>query len=156
MKIMFQIKNDSLLALDIPIIYRIIEKYQLKYEINNEITDFLFKYFDKKGRKASILLSFIDINKIDIVHLKRLMSYSDVLDFHFLNSSLTKTLYEMMNQMILREKQIRIQDDKQMKIINFEIEQLKKELQEVKDQNKKLYNDQKINKENHEKLIIKN
>lgn len=143
-------KNESLLNLEISILYRIIKKYHSQKEISMNIINFLFKCLDKYGRKASVLFSFIDINKLDSMHLNQLLTnYADVIDFHFINSSLTKTLYEIINQLILREKQKQVQYEESMKNINNEISQLKKDFLIMKEMNEKLLNDQKINEKNY-------
>lgn len=138
------VQNESLTNLNISVLYRIIEKYHTQKEIDTNIIDFLFKCLDKQGRKASVLFSFVSIEKLDPIHLNQLLTkYSNVFDFQFINTSLTKTLYEMLNQIILREKQ----NEEYVKNINNEIDQLKKDLKAMKEMNEKLLNDLKMNKE---------
>ncbi|KAK8839551.1 hypothetical protein M9Y10_031910 [Tritrichomonas musculus] len=138
------VQNESLTNLNISVLYRIIEKYHTQKEIDTNIIDFLFKCLDKQGRKASVLFSFVSIEKLDPIHLNQLLTkYSNVFDFQFINTSLTKTLYEILNQMILREKQ----NEEYVKNINNEIDQLKKDLKAMKEMNEKLLNDLKMNKE---------
>lgn len=149
------VQKESLTNLNISVLYRIIEKYHTQKEIDTNIIDFLFKCLDIQGRKASVLFSFVSIEKLDPIHLNQLLTkYSNVFDFQFINTSLTKTLYEMLNQMILREKQ----NEEYVKNINNEIDQLKKDLKAMKEMNEKLLNDLKMNKEQNKSEVetIKN
>ena len=145
------VDNESLSEINISILYRILFEYHSKKEMNNKIIDFIFKCADKLGREASVLFSFIDINKIDSFHLNKLLTdYSKVIDFHFINSSLTLTLYEIQNQMIQQAKEKEKEYEEYKQNINKEISELKKEIIKMKDEmNDKLVNDQKILKEQH-------
>ena len=58
------IKDDKLISLPLPILHRIIRKYQIiiqknnsKNEIPSEFIEFLFKCLDHYGQKASVLFS---------------------------------------------------------------------------------------------------
>lgn len=90
------IEDDCLLKFDVTIIYRILTKYRLKNtskDFDTKIIDFLFKYLDKYGRKASVLFSDIDFGNSRIKYINRLLNeYSKSFDFHFINSSLLKTI----------------------------------------------------------------
>ena len=145
------INDGRLLDLNIPILFRILEKYskseKAKNGFNQNIMDFLFKCLDKYKRNASVLFSFINIEKIQL-YLKRLLTdYSNLFDFHFINSSLLNVVYENQNEMILKEQQMQMEQVEFMKSVNDQLIQLKGELTNMKNLNEKLIDDQKKNEE---------
>lgn len=108
------INDTNLLLLPIPVLYRILTKYQQKNseQQNNEqnstqIVEFLFKCLDKYGRGASILFEKIDICNSKSNALNRLLfEYSDKFDFHFINSQMLKNVYELESEMIRRTEKM--------------------------------------------------
>lgn len=143
------IEEDLLQKLKIPILYRIFDKFYSKFGKNQKISnkkivDFCFKCLDVHKREASVLFSFIDIEDASSNHLNRLITeYSNIFDFHFINSSIVKTFYEIQSEMILKEKQNQMKYDEFMKNVKEEIDKLK----EI---NEKLVSDKKINDEKYE------
>lgn len=117
------IKDDKLLEIPIPILYRIVQRYFSKandqQKVNNdEFNEFFFKLLDIHHEKASIFAQFFKIEKSRIKDAIKLHDcYSDVFDTNFLNSSLFDTAIEL----------------------SKEICELKKELNEIR----KISNDQK-------------
>ena len=97
------LKNDGLLKLGIPRIFRILSRYTNihgKQESQDEIFDFFIKCLNEYGRTASPLLEFIDIStddKIDSMN-KLATEYSNIVDFNYLNSSLIPLLKQLLKQ----------------------------------------------------------
>lgn len=105
------INEDQFLSLNFPIVYRIFGKFYQKRDkaskLTDEITGFLFKCLTKYGKEASSLFSLIDAcdltsEKVDIL----LTKFSDVFDFHFINSSILKTIYDIQNESLKRARKI--------------------------------------------------
>lgn len=104
------INDERLLNFKIPILYRVFEKYSKSKKYQNGLSqnaiEFLFKCLDKYKREASVLFTFVGIEKIQSKYLKRLLTqYSEVFDFHFIYSMLAKSLYEIQNEMIVKDQQ---------------------------------------------------
>lgn len=101
------INNDQLLSINISILYRIFTKYQTKNQTNeNEILDFLFKCLDKYGKEASVLFTNINFDNIYSDHLNRLLTdYSNIFDFHYINSAFLKTIYDKQSEIIRNQIQ---------------------------------------------------
>lgn len=102
----YYIKDDRLLDLNFPILYRIFDKFQSQKQKNiknDEILNFLFKCIDKYGREASVLFQNVDFcdNKIDFLNIL-ITKYSKKFDFHFINFEFMKTIYDQQNE-ILRD-----------------------------------------------------
>lgn len=113
------INDDRLLTLSIPVLHRILTKYLLIHKIqsnsNNseqppELIEFLFKCLDHFGREASVLFDQIDLYGSNGSLINRLLDgYSEKFDFSFANTSSLKTVFQLENEIITREKQIKKQ-----------------------------------------------
>lgn len=99
------INNEQLLSLPIPVLYRIINNVNLKFNYlnkfnQNQIVEFLFKCLEKHKREASVLFTNLDFDngRINIIS-KLLNKYSKIFDFNMLNSKfLMKTVIDLMNE----------------------------------------------------------
>lgn len=120
--------DDRLLLLKFPVLYRILAKYEEmrpKTEQKNDeyeaVVEFYMKCLDKFGREASILFKNVDFQylKNDYVNLLT-TKYSTIFDFHFINSSCMKNIYEEQNSIYL-------QIDEMKKYFIKEFETIKKE-----------------------------
>lgn len=124
------IKDDHLLLIKIPILYRILTNYQNDHERSNqidlEIFDFLFKCLDKYGREASVLFSSIDFGGIKLNYLNLLLTkYSKVFDFNFINSAICKTLYEQQSELLRREIENQKCQEEFQRQMNLELERVR-------------------------------
>ena len=136
------INNPQLLSLPVPILHRVLTKYQHKFnkshESQPEITDFLFKYLDEHGIRSSCLFSFIDLSQEKTEYLYRLLNdYSNKFDFHFINSSLLKTLYKIENEFIETKQIVDTKQNETLAKISKEMknfEEIKENLNNQKDQ----------------------
>lgn len=106
------IQDDCLLNLSIPILYRILSKYksiqkvQKSEEDQEKVVEFCFKCLKKFGREASALFSHVDLVNATNGHLNRLLNdYSNIFDFHFIDSSLLRTIYQTNCELIRRDKE---------------------------------------------------
>lgn len=99
------IQRDEKPKLKVSILKRILDKY---YQIesndekvkNEDMNDFLFKCLDQHGIKASILLNKVDFGEEQIKLIHRLFhDHQDKFDFSFLNSTLAKATFRMINDM---------------------------------------------------------
>lgn len=132
--------NDSrLLDLNFPILYRILEEYSVKEIDQNDIIEFCFKCLDKFGRKASILFKNVDFQHSKTEYLDLLTTkYSNIFDFHFINSEYMKTIYENQNKFYLELKE----SEKKNEELKQKFEQLKSYFEEqdksMKDEIKQL------------------
>ena len=92
------IEDDRLLKLKVPIIDRILSKHKIKGKNqieNKKIIEFLFKYLDIHGKEASVLFYGIDFSEFGLKYLNLLnREYSSTFDFHYVNSSMIKTMYD--------------------------------------------------------------
>lgn len=115
------INDERLLSFNVPLMHRILTKYQHKFpqaSESKEIIDFLMKYLDKHKRKASVLFSNVDFGDARAEYLHRLITdYKNDFDFYFVNPALVQTLYENLNQQSLQQLQLKEMRD--------EIDQLK-------------------------------
>lgn len=125
------VKDDDLLNLNLPILHRIVTKYPLNAlnEAHSEIIEFLFKCLDKFGKPASPLFAKIVFLNENSSFLHRLISeeskYSKIFDFHVINTEYHKTIYELQNELIRKDEQIKMKQQEQEKILeNFEKERL--------------------------------
>lgn len=126
------IQNKQLLALPIHSIFRILNNSLNNINDLNELMNFLFECLDKYGRSASILFSNIDFKNLQMDCLTVLLSkYLDIFDFHFINPICMKSLYELQNEQIKKEKLIKIEQIKTMKALYDEINELKKNQREL-------------------------
>lgn len=106
------INKEELLSLPVNILYRIIYSENLNFEgLNpenqNQVIEFLLKYLDTNGRKASVLFKNLDLKNQRIDLLKRLINdFSEKFDYSMLNSEyLLKTSSEMLSEItLLRQK----------------------------------------------------
>lgn len=129
------IKDKRIFKINISILYRIIKQYkshqQKEKQENNDFIKFLFECLDHYGRDASVLFSEIEIDKVQIELVNLLNTkYSKIFDFHFINYSYMKNIYDQDNELL---HQIKLIDEKlkeQQKInekLTNEIESLKAE-----------------------------
>lgn len=128
-------KDGKLLTLPIPILHRIITKYQLKFhdnsnsEIPSEIIEFLFRCLDNFGKQSSVLFSNFDFGQMNGKVVSRLFKdYSEIFDFHFINSDLLKSIYQKGNELIKRESEMMTE----MAAIKAENEILRKQIESTK------------------------
>lgn len=124
----FYVKDDRLLDLKISTLYRICTEFFRKSESQKEINEFLFKCLDKFGKEASSLFAFVDFGKSRNECLERLLNgYSEIFDFHFINSQMLKSLYEQQNETIKNDERNRMLNEKSIKDLRDEIERIKSE-----------------------------
>lgn len=102
------IRDDQLLSLSFPMLYRIVTKYQLKIKDNEqqppEMIEFLFKCLDHFGITASSLFEHVNLGEVKSEIIYRLLTkYSHKFDFHFINSNLLKTFYQLQNELIQKD-----------------------------------------------------
>ena len=131
------VQDEQFLLLSLPSLHRILTKYQLKKSSTDktyppEIYEFLFKCLDKFGQKASVLFENIDFGSGKVEYMKRLLSekYSKIFDFHFINTSYNKTMFDMQNEFLQKEERLKIEQD-QIKSENILI---KNELEKIKEE----------------------
>ena len=106
------VNDDRLLNLPIQTLYRVVSKYLLKNNSNNseqpsEFIEFLFKCLDHFGSGASVLFDKIDTFGASGELINRLLNdYSEKFDFGYVNKNTLKTVYQLENEIITREKEI--------------------------------------------------
>lgn len=158
------IHDSHLLNLPFNILYRVVTKYQMKHieeEPSADIIEFLFKCLDKFEHEASSLFEYIDFGKLKNQVIHRLLTeYSQKFDFHFVNSNLLKTLYNVQNEILQREETIRLQQISMNETIqNFNniitsqnelISNLKKQIDDIK---KKPVTIHYLNRDDHNGII---
>lgn len=138
------IDNPELLNLSISSLSRIISNYlsQDKLDQNqnqSKIFDFLFKCLDKYGRQASILFTNIDFSGERMEYLNLLLTkYSKIFDFHFINLSFLKSIYEVQSDIIYKEETIQIEQKEKLKQISDEINKYRQIKEEIKTEIKDL------------------
>ena len=109
------LKDDIFLLIPVFSMYRIINKYENKN--SPELIEFLFKYLDVQGKKASVLFSNIDFGTDQTIYLRRLMKKNSTnFDFEFINS---KNLKELIEKEEIRINQQRKNDDGIKSITKF-------------------------------------
>ena len=128
------VNDERIFNLPIPILYQILNRRSILIQQGtNEnilIIEFLFKCLDKFGRNASVLFENINFGSEKIEFMKRLLSekYSKIFDFHFINTSYHKTIFDMQNEFLEKEERIKIEQD-QIKSENISI---KNEMKKIK------------------------
>lgn len=155
------IEDKKLLSLPLPVLHRIVTKYQLKnntLEEPPEFIEFLFKCLDHFGQKASVLFDHFDFGKSNgSVTRKLLNEYSEKFDFHFINAIQLKTVYKLESEIIEREKVLKLEQE-QMKAENEkskqnQVEMLLQQLATMKHENESLIKQQEErNKENDKQI----
>ena len=130
----FYIKDERLVELNIPILDRILKEYFQKYrnpkemKEMKEINDFIFRCLDKHGKSASSLFTYADFGEFRNEYLNKLLKeYSDIFDFHYINSETLKSLYE-------RQSDVIFQIEKRNKSYESEKNTLERELSNIKSQ----------------------
>ena len=113
------VHDDRLFTFPIPLLHRILTRYLHKYKNGNnsnnseqppELIEFLFKCLDHFGREASVLFDQIDSFGSSGTLINRLLDgYSEIFDFSFVNKNSLKTVYQLENEIITREKEIKKQ-----------------------------------------------
>lgn len=143
--LIYYVKDERLLSLSMPVLYRIMTKYQQKIQEDkkhqqpSEITEFLFKCLDRFGRPASVLFDGFDFGISGVSVIRRLHDeYSEKFDFHFINPIKLKTVYELESEIIRREQKV-TEEISAMRLENEEIKrskdkQNKQNLKELKDE----------------------
>lgn len=96
------INDDRLLNYDLVIIDRILKKYIQRYRkdddgIDEKIIDVKFSYLKKYGKEASVLFSDVDLSTNSKYMNRLLVEFADNFDFHFINESLSRNIYQMEN-----------------------------------------------------------
>ncbi|KAK8835516.1 hypothetical protein M9Y10_044358 [Tritrichomonas musculus] len=121
----FYIKDERLVELNIPILDRILNEYNQRFrnpkEIKEmkEINDFIFRCLDKHGQSASSLFTYADFGEFRNEYLNKLLNeYSDIFDFHYINSETLKSLYE-------RQSDVIFQNEKQKETFERELSNIK-------------------------------
>lgn len=131
------IDDDRLSNFPVQMLNRVMTKYQLKnktIDSTDKIIDFLFKCLDKHGREASVLFSDIDFGKLRTKCIQKLLNgYSEIFDFHFINSNLMKTVYEMQNEILFKEEKYQQEQARTIEIIKHQEELYNKQLREQKE-----------------------
>ena len=124
----YYINNDKLLLLPFQTLYRILSN-SLKENINdNDFFEFLFKCLDKYGRNASILFENMHLMEVNSKYLNKLLTdYNDIFDFHFINPSFLKSIYEYQNEIIKNLKTIENQHKEKIENLIIENEKIKSE-----------------------------
>ena len=133
-KLLYYIKNEQLLALKVPVLYRILEKYHKESKADDdrkEIFDFLLRCLQKYGREASPLFRFADFGSARSEYLNRLLTdYSEVFDSQFINSEMVNHFYEQQNEMIKINEESRILQEKTQKKLDDEIDAIRSEFEQ--------------------------
>lgn len=91
------VNDERLLELPLPVLQRIMAKYQLKSSIEPpEVSDFLFKCLDKYGRSGSILFKGFDFGYSNCQIIRNLIkNYTDKFDFECITNVHVRTIYEL-------------------------------------------------------------
>lgn len=168
------IKDNQLLSLSISVLYNILKIYSSKKDTNNyniskkseeqlRVIDFLFRCLDHFGRDASVLFENIDFGNLCMdVFQKLFKEYSDIFDFHFINSNNIKRMYEFEIQLYVSTEKIKenqnqmIKEIKQNKIEqNEKIEKNEKQQQEFIKEIKSIHDENLVMKKEIEQLKSK-
>ena len=157
---LYYIKNDNLLSLNFTILYRILSRYEKnsKTPANDQLIEFYFKCLDKYGKQASILFENVDFANSNSKYLKLLMNdYSQIFDFHYINPTITKSMFKIQNELLLSAEETEarlIEQEEKNKKLREEIERLKSsQIQKQEEQNLKIQN--LINEINNLKIALK-
>ena len=152
------VKDERIFSIPISSLHRVVTKYKQNSEdtYNPKFIDFLFDCLDHIGRKASIWFSDLDFNQFTPDQYHRLLKdYSEIFDFHFINSSFIKKIYAIDERQYdllktISEKVENLQFQKKGEVIES-IEKLKCEIQKINqnfiqnDQSKSVAIDQILN-----------
>lgn len=135
------VKDERMLLLPIPVLYRILQIYINKSDKkaikDKEIIQFLFKCLDKYGEDASILYNGIDFEEASIEITSSLIKhYSNKFNFNMIGSTLLRTTIDLLNDkekscILINEMQIKLEDKEK------EFEQLKSQYKNDIDRLKK-------------------
>ena len=103
------IKDDNMVLLPVPLIYRAMAssptKGQYEGEFLREIIEFLFKCLDQHKKKASVLFSIVDFGDVNLEVFDRLLqNYSDEFDFNMISSTMAKTTKELCSDLTRQKK----------------------------------------------------
>lgn len=99
---LYFINDERLLSLNFPVIYRIITKISSQQIQRDEVIEFFFKCLKKYGSIASILFEKVDFIDSKTKYLNLILNdYSNVFDFHYINSSFVKSMHEIQNELLL-------------------------------------------------------
>lgn len=132
------VEDDRLLKFDVSTIHRILTKYLLKNtskDLDVKIIDFLFKYLDRYGRKASVLFSDIDFCSSRMKYINQLLNkYSKSFDFHFINSSLLRTIYDTHEELLRNEEKLKLEQEQTNELINVQKTTYMKKFKDQKDE----------------------
>ena len=136
------INDDNLLLLHVSTIHRILTEYQMKNNnhTKREIIEFLFKYFRKHKRSASVLFEKIDFSNENKEFLQKIFSDDEIssnFDFHFINTEYHKSVYDLHNEILRNENLMKIEKDE----IKNENKQLKIKIQQQSDELNQKIND---------------
>lgn len=105
----------------------------------------MFKALSKFGKEASILFSEVDFGESRSFYVNRLLNeFSSSFDFHFINSTLVKTLYETQSDFQRREEEHKIENDKlnkRIELLENKNKNLEIEIQREKDDVRKIISD---------------
>lgn len=131
-----------------------------------------FKFLDTYGQIASILFENVDFTNLNTKYLKLINEdYSNIFDFHYINSTFTKPIYKIQNDILLNAEKIKEklkeqeENNEKMRYENaklkeqidrmtLEIGELRQLLDEQKEkQNEKMMQEIDLIKENYDKII---
>lgn len=130
------IKDDRLLTLKIPVLYRIFTQYladgKNKENQKDEIIEFLFKILDQKGQEASVLFNLIPFGTRNQECVTRLITkYSSIFNFQFITSQIIEALVNTQKDFLqLKEK---YDENNQLN------DQLKKQIEKMQNDNQTLH-----------------
>lgn len=171
--ILYYINDPKLLSLNFPIIYRICNKIITNQKFqNDDVIEFFFKCLDTYGQIASVLFENVDFTNLNTKYLKLINEdYSNIFDFHYINSTFTKSIYKIQNDILLNAEKIKEklkeqeENNEKMRYENaklkeqidrmtLEIGELRQLLDEQKEkQNEKMMQEIDLIKENYDKII---
>ena len=126
-----------MLELNFPILCKILDRFKKQadgYEINDDLIDFYFRCVKKYGPEASKFFEDVDFSKVKAEHLKQLIT-SNNFDFHYINSNLAKTLYQMQQDIYSMIATI----NEKLKEYDEVIDEVKKIMVEQKEKESKLF-----------------
>ena len=102
----------------------------------DKFIEFLFKCLDFYGKEASILFTKVDFSKEKTKYLNRLFQeYSEIFDFHCINSSFVKNLYDVESELIStinEEKKKNCEQEIKINNLNEMIQMMKSEINQIK------------------------
>lgn len=119
-----------------------------------QILEFLFKYLEKHGKKASVLFSNINLENIRMDAFSRLINdYSDTFDFNMINS---KTLIQSSSNILNEIAKVRFEFSEKMKKMEECLKVKETENQKLTNQISEIVNHMKEQDEKMDKLMEKN